>query len=61
MDVERFDYVTQRDPQLRGLVLLPFAALFLLSGAWRLGALHLPGDQQVSYLNLLGRRPLAPP
>src|SRR5260370_27264609 len=46
MDVQRYEYVTRRDPQLRGLVLLPFAALFLLSAAWRLGAFHLPGDRQ---------------
>src|SRR5262249_53430175 len=46
MDVERYDYVTQRDPQLRGLVLLPFAGLFLLSAGWRLGFFHLPSDRQ---------------
>ena len=46
MDVETYDYVTQRDPQLRGLVLLPFSALFLLSAAWRMGIYHLPHDRE---------------
>ena len=46
LDVESFDYVTQRDPHIRGRVLLPFAALFFLAGLWTLGLFHLPWDSQ---------------
>ena len=44
MDADRLRYVTQRYPQLQGLRLLPLAALFLLSAAWRAGWVHLPGN-----------------
>ena len=43
MDVAHYEYVIKRDPQLRGLVLLPFAALFYLSAAWSLRLVPLPG------------------
>jgi len=45
MDVVRYDYVTVRDPHIRGLMMLPFAALTGLMGLWDLGALPLPGGQ----------------
>src|SRR5262249_19510507 len=44
MDDSRLKYVTERYPQLQGLVLMPLSVLFLASAAYRAGWFSLPGD-----------------